>query len=76
MNFAEGRGIAQYQEPELTDLTRQAIADNLDHRQAVARITEFRARAAAARADLRPTLTRVVDTPPRTRSGDADENRL
>ena len=67
--------VDQYGEPELAALVRTAIARNLDLRQAVARITEFRARAAAARADLGPTLSGSFGAQPRTRIED-DESWL
>jgi multidrug efflux system outer membrane protein len=68
--LADLKWVDQYWDPELTALVEQAIADNLDLRLAVARISEFRARAAGARADLGPTLTGTVDTQPLTRSSD------
>jgi multidrug efflux system outer membrane protein len=67
--------VDQYGEPELTVLVRAAIAGNLDLRQAVARIAEFQARAAAAHADLGPTLSGSFGAQPRTRIED-DENWL
>jgi len=68
--LADVKWVDQYWDPELTALVEQAIAENLDLRLAVARISEFRARAAGARADLGPTLTGSVDVQPLTRSSD------
>jgi HAE1 family hydrophobic/amphiphilic exporter-1 len=67
--------VDQYQEPELTSLVRTAVAQNLDLRLAVARIAEFRGRAASARADLGPTLSGSASVQPRTRIDD-DEGWL
>jgi outer membrane protein, multidrug efflux system len=43
-----------FNEPELTALIREAIDHNLDLMAALARVEEFRGRAALSRADLRP----------------------
>jgi multidrug efflux system outer membrane protein len=58
--------VEQYNEPQLAALIQAAVAENLDLRQAVARIAEFRARAALSRSELGPTVTGVVDAQPRT----------
>jgi HAE1 family hydrophobic/amphiphilic exporter-1 len=55
-SIADVRWVEQYRDPDLAALIQTGIAENLDLRLAVARISEFRARAAAARADLGPTL--------------------
>jgi multidrug efflux system outer membrane protein len=73
--MADLKWVDQYWEPELAALVQIAITENLDLRLAVARIAEFRARAASARADLGPTLTGTVETQPRTRITD-DESWL
>jgi len=73
--IADLKWVDQYWDPDLTALVETAIAENLDLRLAVARITEFRARAAGARADLGPTLTGTVDTQARTRASN-DETWL
>jgi multidrug efflux system outer membrane protein len=67
--------VDRYGEPELSALVRAAIDENLDLRLAVARIAEFRGRAAAARADLGPTLAGTLGAQPRTRIED-DETWL
>jgi multidrug efflux system outer membrane protein len=74
-DLADLAWIRQYQEPELAGLIQTAIAENLDLRQAVARIAEARARADAARADLGPTLSGGFSGQPRTRVN-ADETWL
>jgi multidrug efflux system outer membrane protein len=73
--MADLKWVEQYQEPELAALIQAAIAANLDLRLAVARIEEFRARAASARADLGPTLVGSLDSQPRSRIDD-DESWL
>ena len=60
--------VQQYKEPELAALIQESIDQNLDLRIAVARIMEFRARAAAAKADLGPTLSGVAGAQPRTKT--------
>jgi len=64
--------VEQYKEPELAALIRGSIDQNLDMRIAVARIMEFRARAASAKADLGPTLSGVAGAQPRTTVSDDD----
>jgi multidrug efflux system outer membrane protein len=59
--------VEQFQDPGLAALIRTAIDENLDLRLAVARISEFRARADAARADLGPTLSGTAGAQPRAK---------
>lgn len=64
--------VEQYKEPELAALIQASIDQNLDLRIAVARIMEFRARAASAKADLGPTLSGVAGAQPRTKISEDD----
>ncbi|MDH5198577.1 MAG: TolC family protein, partial [Gemmatimonadota bacterium] len=61
-----------YKEPELSALLQTAVSENLDLRLAVARISEFRARADGAKADLGPTLSGTLGAGARTRVDDSD----
>jgi multidrug efflux system outer membrane protein len=70
--IADLNWVDQYREPELASLIQTAILQNLDLRLAVARIEEFRARAAAARADLGPTLSASFGPQARTRLDDEE----
>jgi len=74
-SVADVEWVRLYQEPALATLIQTAIAENLDLRLAVARIAESRARADAARADLRPTVSAAFSSSPRARIGD-DESWL
>jgi len=67
--------VERFGDPELQALIGQAINENLDLRLALARIDEFRARAAAAKADLGPTLSGVAGAQPRNRIS-ADDSWL
>jgi multidrug efflux system outer membrane protein len=65
--------VEQFHDPELTALVRSALGDNLEMRQAVQRIMEYRARVAAARATQAPSVVAAANVSPRGRaSADAD----
>jgi len=67
--------VERFGDPGLQALIGQAINENLDLRLALSRIDEFRARAAAAKADLGPTLSGVAGAQPRNRVS-ADDSWL
>jgi len=67
--------VERFGDPDLQTLIGEAINENLDLRLALARIDEFRARAAAAKADLGPTLSGVAGAQPRNRIS-ADDSWL
>ncbi|HSG02062.1 MAG TPA: TolC family protein, partial [Vicinamibacterales bacterium] len=64
--------VERFEEPELSALIGLAISENLDLRLALARIDEYRARAAAAKADLGPTLSGTAGAQPRARTSSDD----
>jgi multidrug efflux system outer membrane protein len=64
--------VERFEEPELAALIEQAVNENLDLRLALARIDEYRARAAAAKADLGPTLSGTAGAQPRARTSSDD----
>jgi len=64
--------VERFEEPELSALIGLAINENLDLRLALARIDEYRARAAAAKADLGPTLSGTAGAQPRVRTSSDD----
>lgn len=74
-SIADVKWVDQYRDPDLAALIQIGITENLDLRLAVARIGEFRARAAAAHADLGPTLAGTFGGQPRNRI-DADDGWL
>jgi multidrug efflux system outer membrane protein len=71
-SIADLKWVELYKEPELAALLQTAINENLDLRLAVARISEFRARADSAKADLGPTLSGTAGGQPRTKIDDGD----
>jgi multidrug efflux system outer membrane protein len=74
-SIADLKWVEQYRDPDLAALIQTGIAENLDLRLAVARVIEFRARAAATHADLGPTLSGSFGGQPRNRI-DQDESWL
>ena len=64
--------VERFEETELSALIGLAISENLDLRLALARIDEYRARAAAAKADLGPTLSGTAGAQPRARTSSDD----
>lgn len=56
-NVPKGNWWEVFQDPELNDLETLALESNQELRAAIARVTQARATARVARADLMPTLT-------------------
>ena len=61
-----------FKEPELAALVREALDHNLDLLSAIARVEEFRGRAALAGADLKPFVGGSLSSSPQPTGGDID----
>ena len=61
-----------FREPELLALVREALDHNLDLRAAIARVEEFRGRAALAGADLKPSVSGSFATDAQPNTGTID----
>jgi multidrug efflux system outer membrane protein len=71
-SIADLQWFELFKEPELAALVREALDHNLDLMAAIARIEEFRGRAALAGADLRPTVGGTFATSPQATGGNID----
>jgi multidrug efflux system outer membrane protein len=71
-SIADLQWFELFKEPELPALVREALDNNLDLMSAIARVEEFRGRAALAGAELRPTIGGSASTSPQAAKGTID----
>ncbi len=69
-SFADLNWIDLYQDPDLQALIRQALANNLDLQNAVARVEEFRGQHKVQRSYLGPDIRATASTSPSTQGSE------